>query len=229
MPRSEGTWDAVDRAAEPLWASWWLERAPATLRSLVEHYHGLAARTAWQAARAFKMLDGPVDQHDLTQELVIGLQRMVETYDPFSHPGVPFHKYAAKRLTKRVTDALRATDPVGRRARAQGLAPRWVSVETHRRSLSHQLVAGVSEEQYHNLLLQDVPDPELQRFIRLRWFEQKNCKQTAEAFGKSLSWAFFKQSQALPFLLRAMGRPDLIGMPPGRSVQPRHPQRSAVA
>ncbi|HWE97583.1 MAG TPA: sigma factor [Tepidisphaeraceae bacterium] len=226
MPRSEGIWDEVERTAGPLWAAWWLDRAPATLQRLVEHYRGLAARTAWQAARSLQMLDRAVDQHDLSQELVIGLQRMVETYDPFTHPGVPFHKYAAGRLTKRIADALRSTDEVGRGARSQGLAPRWVSVETHRHALARQLVAaGASDEHYHNLLLHDVPDPELQRFIRLRWFEQKTCMQTAAAFGKSLSWAFFKQTQALPFLLRAMGREDLIGMPPGRSIQPRHPPR----
>lgn len=238
MPRkSSAHWDRLEREARPLWAVWWLCPGDEAVRAkLVEHYAPLACRTAWARATRSNQLDRIVDQHDLSQELVMVLMELIERYDPEAHPGIPFHKYAAPRLAKRVFDVQRDADFVGRWGRLHGATATFVSIDKPiprcgtdqaPATLAELLPAGVSAAEhaaYQAHILSQLHDDADRRFARMRWFEGKSIGQIGALLKRSEGWAFIAQARLLPQMLRAMGLPELIGRKPGKRMPgPRPP------
>jgi hypothetical protein len=226
MQRSR--WELLDDQADArgLWIDYWHDRDDADKWVLVEHYRALAQRTGWARAANTGQMDHVLDQHDLSQELMLVLAELVETYDPFQYPGVPFCKFAAPRLAKRVISIQRDDDFVGRFGRKAGCTTAMMSIEGCKQIFVAP-TPDADEHIYVEQLLSQL-DPLNAKFVRLRWVDCLPLEQVAEAMGMSVAWCYFRQMVVMPQLVRAMGREELATQRPCRRTGPRLPHRRAA-
>jgi hypothetical protein len=222
--------EELHHAAAPIWTSFRDDPGNQAVRNaLVTHYLPIATR------HAARVPGGPVfEREDIEQDLAIVLLELVEAYDPFM--GVPFHKYASQRLSKRLASCIRLYDNVKRWQRdVLGIDPQLVPIQgTRMREMDHgtgvsaftpcyQMAAppegnsttfGVQAERlFRKHLLRQLPERKHRLFVLLRWWRGHSLEQIAQRFSHDPSWAWYTQRDVKRQLMAILSRPDLADAP----------------
>lgn len=188
-------WQLDDRADKlGLWTVYHAGPAPrvsiVARNHLIEHYDGLAVRSASAAARRCGRRGRDLAD-DLLQEARIVLGELVEAFDPYRHPGVPFRMYVSQRLHKRLRSVLADWSFVGRYGLRKGYDAQLVNLgddappptEATPSEPAQALAERELWEHVQGCLLARCVSPESLTIVRMTWFEGRTSVDVAKALG----------------------------------------------
>lgn len=150
-------------------------QSPNTIETQFNHTHHLVDQALTRYRRKFR---GP-DLDEIAGDADVGLVEALGRYDPTQ--GMTFEAYAGFRIRQAIQDGLRRRDPVGRRARQNGITATFVAIEAVEEDVEHSFQAvekafeRIDNENLVAVML-DSLDESSRALIRMRYMEDLDVR-----------------------------------------------------